>query len=280
MNVNWWYGLTGVGVFTLSAVRTYQRMTGEVNRKNAPVIEPIDTTIVLPTLNEEYWIANCIESLLQQNIIQEYPDYFQIIVADSRSKDQTVTIAQQYPVDVLQVPKGKLTARHVATEHADGEIIVAVDADCVYPVNWLNLLLQPLQNEEVVAVGGSTIVTEDVPLTVKLGYILVAWRNNLLKDTLLGRNSAYRKQAYYQVGGFNLDINQQDVAEMTYWEEHHFPQQLKKIGKVEYVLEASTISSPRMYYCPVRLKDLPTKVLKNGESYMEWCQQIETGTRF
>jgi len=192
------------------------------------VVEPKNgVSLIMCTYNEEVNVEKALQSLHNQNIIKMHPEYFEFILVDSNSEDRTVEIARPYVDMIISVPRGKLTARHYGTLYANGDIIVALDADRIYPVNWLNLIIKHFNNNErVVGVTGSTIYNDFIK-----DYI-ASWYWTFKGCRMCGGASAYKKDAYFSVGGFNLDINQFDNRQMVLEEEIGFAKRLQKYGIV------------------------------------------------
>lgn len=276
--MNWVYALLGAGGFLGGAALTHSYMTSEAYKQDAELTYPPLTSIILPTYNEEYFVENALKSIVSQNIYRAFPHRFEIIVADSESKDRTAEISRCYTDKVLSMPKGKLNAKHLAILDSVGEIIVSVDADCVYPCNWLNIILSHFQDPNVVAVGGCSYIL-DAPTHIKLGYVLQAWKLSLGRDTLIGRASAFRKQAYVEAGGYRLDFNQLDVSQVQYWEEVEIVDRLRTFGRIMIDARATVITSPRLFYSRYRAGILGVPPLKNGKAYSVYSHQIESGER-
>lgn len=218
----------------------------------SPIIKPIDkVSIIIPSLNEEVFIEKSLYTINKQSIINKYPEYFETILVDSGSTDNTVELAKRYVDKVIQIDtKGKLTARNIATDLSKGNIIVSGDADTLYPINWLNNLLTPFNDlyndsynyscrEPIVAVIGST-VDHSIPYIPGhlFTYAELINKNLLEKDRMTGRNCAYWKHYFYMSGKFNEQINQQNVYEMINEEEKEFGHRLSKLGKVVFKMSA------------------------------------------
>ncbi|MEM2933043.1 MAG: glycosyltransferase family 2 protein [Candidatus Pacearchaeota archaeon] len=123
-------------------------------------------SIVIPTLNE----AQNIEILLRRiiKLRNKLKDY-EIIVADSNSKDNTVTIAKnlasryKWPIKVIQTGNADLSNAIVrALFSVRGDVVVIMDADLQHPPELLPKMLQILEkgNDIVIAsrfVKGSKI---------------------------------------------------------------------------------------------------------------------------
>lgn len=217
----------------------------EMNNPDTETVEPIDSTsIVVPSFNEEQFIKKCLSSIKGQSIVQEYPDFFEIILADSMSTDDTIKLAEPYVDKIIYSPiRGKLTARNLAIDQAKGNIIVNTDSDCYYPPFWLNTLLKPFNNLEydnLVCVVGSTYDPHipGVPTPIRNIAELID-RNILNPKRIVSRNSALWKHDFYLVGRFNENINQMNVHEMMKEEEYDFGMKLSKLGKIVFKMNAN-----------------------------------------
>ena len=105
--------------------------------------------------------------------------------------------------------------------------MVSVDADTYYPPNVLNEMLKPFKDPSVVATTGATFM----PLSPFIHPLYRLY----YESRVLGRLSAVRKDAYFRVGGFNLNIDHTNWLELLEEEEVRFYDKLSKIGKVVYV---------------------------------------------
>lgn len=235
-----------LGTLTISGFIEHQ-----MNDPDLDTFEPIDTvSIVIPSLNEELFIKKCLSSIRGQSIIQEYPQYFELILVDSGSKDQTVELAKPYVDKVINVPiRGKLTARNLAMDQTNGNIIVSVDSDSYYPPLWLNSLLRPFNDiysitydPNVICVVGSTYdpYIPGIPTPIRNIAEFVD-RNILNPKQIVGRNNAFWKHNFYQVGKFDETINQMNVGAMLQEEEYGFGEKLSKLGKIVFKMNANCI---------------------------------------
>ena len=84
-------------------------------------------SFIIPTLNVEALLDNCLGSIARQNYPQ---DKIKIILADAHSTDRTREIAKKYGAIVLDDDgKNMEEGKRLALRHATGEYIVFVDAD-------------------------------------------------------------------------------------------------------------------------------------------------------
>ncbi len=223
----------------------------EMNNPNIETFKPIDTvSIIVPCYNEEPFIKRTLQSIRGQSIINEYPEYFELILANNNSTDNSVPIAEPYIDKLINVTqKGKLYARNQGISISNGNIIVAADSDIYYPPLWLNTLLEPFNNTNSLHynpnISGTTgsVYNPDIPgIPVQLYNIGQYLNKHFIHRTAMsGSNSAFWKHKYYQVGRFNENFNQMNINEMHYHEENNFGEQLNKLGKVVYKLNANCI---------------------------------------
>jgi rSAM/selenodomain-associated transferase 1/rSAM/selenodomain-associated transferase 2 len=94
----------------------------------------IKYSIIIPTLNEEAFIAKCLEST-RNNIPNA-----EIIIADGGSADKTTDICKQYDVKILNSIKGRGRQLNEGAKTASGEILIFLHADTFLPDNAFNLI--------------------------------------------------------------------------------------------------------------------------------------------
>lgn len=235
---------------TLTALTASGFIEREMNNPHMETYEPIDkVSIVIPSFNEERYIKKTLTSIRGQSIIQEYPDSFEIILVDNGSTDNTVEIAKPYADKILiENRKGKLNARNAGIRESSGNIIVAADADVYYPCFTLNTLLEPFNNisnkyyENVSGVSGS-IYNPNIPGIPTFVYNIAHFIDKTIvyRHNMSGANSAFWKHYYYELGGFNENINQLNAEEMHQEEERNFGKNLLRFGKVVFKLNAMCV---------------------------------------
>lgn len=125
----------------------------DVSENRQPMKQLPSITIAIPTLNEEKRIAACLESVF----CQEYPrKKLEVIVVDHYSEDETVQIAQKYPVKILynDAPRGTGEfGKMIAFRKARGELFYYLDADVeLVGKNWFMKMIKPLlENPDIIA---------------------------------------------------------------------------------------------------------------------------------
>lgn len=178
-------------------------------------------SIIVAFRNEETHLTGLINSFKKL----QYPkDNFEIIFVNDHSSDASVEIVCQFEnvfnnVQVLQLPeefKGKKAALQMGISQAKFEYIITTDADCQVPEKWLLSYHRKLIDDQNEVLIGSVGITNtkvflsrfqhyDVMALQAVGFSLA----NLGKPVLCnGANFCYRKEAFFQVNGFQGNESQ------------------------------------------------------------------------
>ncbi len=94
-------------------------------------------SIIIPTFNSAKIIKVCLDA----SCFQDYPrDKFEIILVDNISHDNTVSLAEKYPVKIIKcrgTPPQVCRQRNLGAQHAKGDYIYILDHDMELPKNFL-----------------------------------------------------------------------------------------------------------------------------------------------
>lgn len=169
-------------------------------------------SVVIPTLNEQQYIASCLRSVLNCR----HDDFdVEVIVVDNGSTDSTLDIVKQHPVRLYQKTDCFVGAvRNYGAEKGRGEILCFLDSDCVVRNDWLENGVAMLQGTEVSAVGGSYI-TREQPNWVEKYWVLNGGYSVTDGIHLVGGCIFVERQAYDAVGGFDESLNSGEDYEFT-----------------------------------------------------------------
>lgn len=173
-------------------------------------LQPI--SIIVITHNEAQNIRGCLDSLL----LQDYPpEKYEIIVVDS-SSDETPQIVQQYKrVRLIKSEKGYSQQRNKGWQAAKYELVAFTDADCLIPPEWLKKINHAFKNEKIAGIGGNAFPPHGTAgfglWTACVGHPAggaVGFDANIKMTKngvyfVAGCNSAFRKRALSEVGGFD-----------------------------------------------------------------------------
>ena len=122
----------------------------------------MDVTIIICCLNEEDNIGECLESVVNQKYSS---GKFEIIVIDGNSKDSTQLIIRAYQEKhenihlFIEFKRGTASGRNAGVRASAYDYVAFIDADCVAPQNWLEILIDEYcaatkSDKRIVAVGG------------------------------------------------------------------------------------------------------------------------------
>ena len=172
-------------------------------------------SVIIALRNEERNVKELINSLAKQ----DYSD-FEVIIVDDNSVDQTKSMAEEYcegktNFKVISAGENKFgwgpkkNALHHGIEQSSGDIIVTTDADCRPEPGWLTGLFESFSPDTGAVAGFSPLIFDSgligrmKSLEALASCIISAAFIGVGKPFLaVGRNLAYRKSLYYEIGGF------------------------------------------------------------------------------
>ncbi|TYP91526.1 cellulose synthase/poly-beta-1,6-N-acetylglucosamine synthase-like glycosyltransferase [Sphingobacterium allocomposti] len=186
----------------------YFRRTGEDVKTQVSVL--------IAARNEEENIGRTIEAILAQTYPQ---NLLEIIVVDDHSTDRTAAIIASYAdrgVRLIQLNEGdklnsyKKLAISRAISGATGELIVTTDADCRMGPEWLLTIVSYFERTGAYMVSSPVIYSEEKSYferlqTLEFLYLIglgAAGIGNGSPTTCNGANLAYRRDVFYEMGGF------------------------------------------------------------------------------
>ncbi len=200
------------------AVLTYLIRGWSRLKPPAPSAKALTTkvTILIAARNEEEKIHLTIEDILAQ----DYPaGLFELIIADDHSTDNTSAIISSYGdkgVRLLQLRDEKALNSYKkraiaeAIKLSTGDFLVCTDADCRMGPQWLSTIVSYYETDDLVMISSPVTYFEEKNLfenlqTLEFGYLIgmgAAFIGNNRASTCNGANFAYRKDIFYEVGGF------------------------------------------------------------------------------
>jgi cellulose synthase/poly-beta-1,6-N-acetylglucosamine synthase-like glycosyltransferase len=173
-------------------------------------------SIIVASYNNQDTIKECLESVLAQN----YPaDCFEVIVMDGKSKDDTVKIAQQFPIKVVSIRLNCPAAYNYVMKIAAYPILGYVDSDAKVEADWLKKLVPHLSEPEVAGVSGSIETWNlDNPWARSIGYDLKARYRRIGKYTgrIATMNLLLKRAVIEEAGGWNENLPSQYDTDLGY----------------------------------------------------------------
>lgn len=197
-------------------------------------------SVIVPTLQEEKYIENTLSFLIR------FSPMIEIIVVDGGSTDKTVEIAKRFTDKVFQIEeRGISKGRNYGAKHAEGEILVFLDADVVVPHNFLEKVLMTFENAHILAA-----TCHIMPTRPKFSEFIYFFLYNLLtrfsiavlpktrfKYGSRGEFMAVRRNGFFRVGGFNEEIACAEDCDLTF--------RLSRLGKFVFIEDLTVFESLR-----------------------------------
>lgn len=151
-------------------------------------------SIIVPIYNSEKYLEKCLESIVNQTIINE----LQIILINDGSTDNSESIidryVQKFPKSIIKINKsngGQASARNKGLELANAEYIMFVDSDDYIEKNKLTELYEYTKNSNKDLVVFNYAEIKDNNKTIKKGLNIQT--NNNIINYLLSNMSPWNK---------------------------------------------------------------------------------------
>ena len=172
--------------------------------------------IVIPTYNEEQFIALTLQSLADQTVLPT-----KVIVVNDNSTDSTAEIvlafAEKNPwislvtktSSAIHLPGSKVIQafqKGLESIDEDYDLIVKVDADLIFPSNYFESIIQHFESDATIGMVGGFCYIE------KNGEWIL--ENLTDKDHIRGALKAYRKATFKQIGGLRAQMGWDTVDEL------------------------------------------------------------------
>lgn len=175
-------------------------------------------SVIVPAYNAEETLGECLEALSAQSLNRQ--DY-EVIVVDDGSLDQTAEVAQSWNVRLIQQPNaGPAVARNQGAREAHGDLLLFTDADCVPAPDWMERMLAPFVDPEVVGAKGTYrthqthLVSRFVQLEYEGKYARMARRDTI--DFIDTYSAAYRRKVFLANGGFDTSFPTASVEDQEF----------------------------------------------------------------
>ncbi|OOG76256.1 glycosyltransferase family 2 protein [Flavobacterium sp. A45] len=172
--------------------------------------------IVIPTYNEEAFIALTLQSLISQTVLPK-----KVVVVNDNSTDKTAEIVLAFAKDnpfitlvnktssAVHLPGSKVIQafqKGFETLDKDYDLIVKIDADLIFPSNYFETVIKHFQSDSTIGMAGGFCYIE------KNGDWIL--ENLTDKDHIRGALKAYRKETFQQIGGLKPAMGWDTVDEL------------------------------------------------------------------
>ena len=173
-------------------------------------------SVIIAARNEEDKLSKTIQDILSQDFPKEL---LEIIIVDDHSTDRTSEIVCSYSsqgVILIKLNEDKplnsykKKAISEAIAISSGELIVTTDADCRMGPQWLSIISDYYQQNNYKMISSPVAFFEEKNSfekmqTLEFLYLIglgAATIGHKMPSTCNGANLAYRKDAFYEVKGF------------------------------------------------------------------------------
>ena len=161
-------------------------------------------TIIIPAFNEEAYLLSTLDTIQTAAAhLRSHSDAeIDTVVVDNNSEDGTAAVAQSRGATVVHEPvQGIARARNTGAHHADGDVLVFVDADVGLPPTLLAEIHTTMSDPACV---GGAVDVEYHPKRRSMRLYLRAWRLlSRLTGMAQGATQFCRKSTFDEVGGYD-----------------------------------------------------------------------------
>ena len=161
-------------------------------------------TIIIPAFNEEAYLPSTLDAIqtAAANLRAHSNAEVEIIVVDNNSVDDTAAVAQSNGATVAHEPvQGIARARNAGAAHAEGDVLVFVDADVYLPDTLLETIHTAMSDPACV---GGAVDVDYRPKRRSMWLYLRAWRLlSRLTGMAQGATQFCRKPVFEEVGGYD-----------------------------------------------------------------------------
>lgn len=200
-----------------------------------------EISVIICTHNRSSMLADCINSLLNQNIDSEN---FEILIIDNNSTDNTEEVSSKFCEKrhnikyFFEKTTGYSAPRNCGWKNASGKIVAYIDDDEIAAPNWLESIEKDFQIEEKPDIIGGIyeIKYDETPpdwFTDSMGGTNKNRPKGLLNQRqdcyLAGGNIAFKKEVMEKLNGFSNDFDMKDGFLMM-GEDTDLCQRAKNVG--------------------------------------------------
>ncbi len=173
-------------------------------------------SIVIPTYNAAKFMPALLDSIFKQSV-----EDMEVLIVDDCSTDNTVEIAQKYPVKVirLEINSGPAKARNIGVKAAKGDIIFFLDADVIVLDGAVNAVKEHFEKDPlakcVIGICSTEPLNEGfVPRYMAMfEYIHLIGTKDDKVSVFAPRCGAIRKDFFIEIGMYNESYKGADVED-------------------------------------------------------------------
>ena len=192
-------------------------------------MQSADVSIIIRTYNEEKFIGEVLEKIFQQKTSCKY----EVIIVDSESTDRTLEIVNAYSdVRIFSIKKEDFTfgyALNYGLAQSNAKFSIAISGHCIPSGdNWLESLVQPLENDHIGITYGKQTADHLVRISEKEVFRALYPEYEASKDEIFcnNANSAFR---------------------MSLWEKYRFDEMLPGLEDLDFAIKVTSEGFKTLY---------------------------------
>ena len=176
-------------------------------------------SVIVPAYNAERTIADCVESLLRQEVEK---DKYRITVVDNGSQDRTGDILRGFGNRITllsEARRGPAAVRNRGILSGRGTLLAFIDADCVADRNWLGNIVSLLSEPGVGMVGGRILAKSPHEPVRKFGETIHDHKRAIESCNppyVISMNAATHREVFDKVGLFNTDFRRGEDVDLSW----------------------------------------------------------------
>ena len=170
-------------------------------------------SVIIPVYNAEITILHTLKGLERQTRKD-----FEVLLVDDGSTDGSAELVAQFskqnvlPIKIIhQKNSGPAKARNTGTEHAEGEILIFLDSDCIPAENWVEEMTKLLGKDVAGCYCGNKVRNAESVVARYVDYEM-SWRH----ERLVGRDiedistysASFLKRVFTECGGFDTQYRE------------------------------------------------------------------------
>ena len=184
-------------------------------------------SIIIPNYNSEKTISICLTAIFYSSY-----RYWEIIVVDDCSNDNSIKIIEQFPIKLIRhsINLKPSACRNNGANIAKGEILLFIDSDVeIYPDTLLKIA-ENFKNKDIVALTGTSNREVTYPNLCSIHFNRrINFNYQFLPDNvdiIYGALCAIKKDVFQQVFGFNEQLYGVEDSDIGY--------RISKLGKIYF----------------------------------------------
>ena len=189
---------------------------------------PTRLSVIIPTRNEEAWIAATVEQVLQAGVTE-------VIVVDGESSDHTRELSHASGATVLTSPPGRGEQQNLGAQAASGDMLLFLHADTRLPHDFAEQIASMLERDGVAA-GAFRLRVDGPGRTLRFVERMANWRSRIFQLPYGDQAIFLKTETFHNSGGF---------ADIPLMEDFELMGRLRNRGRIELAPGSVTTSARR-----------------------------------